>query len=239
MPTQFQTFPVTQTSVALYSISLRSPGALSSVFNGMSYTFPISPQAIRREKIAYNTVMDVASSAPGYAGVQRIVDQFGESLPIYTIRGTTGWKYHSTDGYVWTGLQSVQRIEAILTSFATQNQTQIQQGNADNLYTLEFYDYFRDEFWEVVPIGPQGTEQSSDRPLLNYYTFRFACIRDVSAPIPAVVVDETAALLGANGIAAISLTTSAVGIYQSVSNSVNSAVQSVQNFSLSTITNYL
>jgi len=239
MSTLFKTNPATTTTVPLYQISLRSPGATASVFNGLTYTFPISPQAIRKEKVAYNTVMDVASSAAGYAGVQRIVDQFGESLPIYTLRGTTGWKYHSTDGFIWTGLQSVQRIEAILTSFAVKNQTQIQQGNADQLYTLEFYDYFANQFWEIVPIGPQGLDQSSDKSLFTYYTFRFACVRDVTAPIPAIAVDLVANLLGADGIAAISLTSSASGIYQSGVSTVDSAISSVQNFSTSTIANYL
>lgn len=239
MATLFKTLNVTPVTAPLYTLSLRSPDAASTIFNGMSYTFPISPQAIRKEVVSYNTVMDVASSDPSFAGVQRIVDQFGQSLPIYTLRGTTGWQRHSTDGYVWDGLDSIRRVQSMLTTYAQNNQNQIAQGKADQLYTLEFYDYFSTEFWEIVPIGPQGIDQSADRSLYSYYTFRFACVRDVSSAITALGVDLVADLLGADGLAAISLTTSAAGIYQSVSNTVGSAVTSVQGYVSNVVTDYL
>ncbi len=224
--------------VPLYTLSLRSPTPSSLVFGGLSYTFPLPPQALRREVIAFNTVMDVAGTQVG-TGVQRIVDQFGQSLPLYSMRGTTGSKYHSMDGFVWDGVSSIQRIQSILTKFAQLNQGQINQGQGNQLYTLEFYDYYMDEYWQVVPVGPQGIEQSAQQPLFPYYNFRFACIAQVSAQIPQAAVDAVAVLLGANGLAGLSLTTQASGIIGSAVSSLNSAISSVQNFSLSTVANYL
>lgn len=234
----FATRPIANLRVPLYQISLRAPDAISSVFAGNTYTFPLAPQMLNKQVMTYNTIMDVFGPS-ATAGVQRIVDQFGQSLPIYTMRGTTGWKAHSMDGYIWDGVGSIQRIQGILAAHAQKNQQQIANGQGDNLYTLEFYDYFMEEYWQVVPIGPQGISQSADKPLFAYYNFTFACLRPVSALIPALAVDAVANLLGANGLAALSLTTSASGIYNSAVNQIGSAVSSVQSFASDTISTYL
>jgi hypothetical protein len=235
----FNTYVVpTSGSVPLYTLSMRGPDAVSSIFSGYSYTFPIAPQQMTKTTLALNAVMDVAGTATN-AGVQRIVDQFGQTLPVYSIKGTTGWKFHSLDGYVWTGLGSIQRVQAILTAFAVNNQNQIAGSQGSSLYKLEFYDYFSGEYWEVVPVGPQGVTQSVDKPLYSYYEFNLACVQKVSAQIPAVAVDAVASLLGANGLAALSLTTSAAGIFNSASNAVQSAYSSVTSFANTTLTNYV
>ena len=86
-------------------------------------------------------------------GVARIIDQYGMSPLTFVIEGTTGWQKHLTDGFQYTGLQAIRRIQTILEFFAYLNAGQAQAQKTD-FYTMEFYDYFTREFYEVVPIGP-------------------------------------------------------------------------------------
>lgn len=179
----FATSPVQQVPLALYTLSIRSPGSLSSALALYSYTFPLTPQAVRKEVPTPNAIFDTQGS-PTTGGIARTGDEYGQALPIFTIRGTTGYAYHSADGYQWTGLQSCQRLEALLRQYATLNQGQIKAQQTD-LYSLEFYDYFKSEFWQVLPLGVQTVEQSADRPMLPFYTFRLAALAQVQDPLPA------------------------------------------------------
>jgi len=102
-----------------------------------------------------------------------VIDTYGQAPPIITIEGTTGWDRHSMDGYILTGLQSVQLLQQFVSRYATLNQIQMQQGTAD-LYSLEWYDFFSLQFWVIEPIGPQMIWQDTTRPMLTNYRFRFA-----------------------------------------------------------------
>ena len=87
-----------------------------------------------------------------------------------------------SDGYLLGGIQSMQLLEAFLGRYATMNEQQREVGSP-NSYQLEFYDYFRLQFWAIEPIGPQVFRQSADRPVLMYFSFRWAAIQAVSMPI--------------------------------------------------------
>ena len=187
----FRNIPTPNFQPAVYALVIRSPMPPYAAVYG--YTFPLSPEAIRKEYSAMSSIYDVAGS-PSQLGVQRIVDQFGNSPVIYTIEGTTGWQYHGTDGYTLTGLQSIIALENLLAQYAFLNQQQA-QNNVPNLYVLEFYDYFKGDFWEVVPVGPQGIRQNRQRPLLLTYFFRLAGIRPLNAPPAAPVNDPIANVL--------------------------------------------
>lgn len=191
----FSTLPVSivGNGVALYTLSIRAPGNASPPVPGLTYTFPMSPQGVRKEVPELNTIYDVQGPF-NTGGVTRLVDMWGESPPIYTLRGTTGWNRHSTDTFALTGKASILAIQALFSQFALLNQYQM-QAQATVFYTMEFYDYWMNEFWQVVPVGPQGIDQSADKPILTYYTFRFAAIRPISSPIPPLAVDLITALL--------------------------------------------
>jgi len=233
----FNTNPAPITRPPLYTLSLRNPGNSLSIFAGNTYTFPMPPQFMRKEVMSMNQIMDIAG-APATNGVARNADIFGQSPPIYTMRGTTGWKYHSTDGYIWDGISSIQIIQNIISQYQAQNAQLIANNQGGNLYTLEFYDYFMNEYWQVVPIGPQGIEQNSDKPLWAYYTFRFAAIQSVSSPIPSLAVDLVYQTLGANGLAGLALASSASGIFSSAVGQVQSAVSNVQSYASSVLSSY-
>lgn len=175
----FRTIPVPTPGLALFTIALRAPSAAKLSF--MTYTFPLSPQALRKEFTAMTAVYDIQGS-PAQQGIQRIADVYGNSPFNFVIEGTTGQQRHSTDGYLFTGRQSIDQIMLLFGLYADLNQVQM-ANNDPNLFTMEFYNYFAQEFWQVVPTGPQGVAQTSQAPTLQFYRFRLAGIQRVNAPL--------------------------------------------------------
>jgi len=187
----FRTIPVPTPGLALFTLALRQPGpALLSFF---TYTFPLSPQSLRKEYTSMSTVYDVQGTA-AQNGVARLVDVYGNTPFTFVIEGTTGQQRHSTDGYLFTGRQSIDQILELLQLYADLNQVQM-ANNAKQLYTLEFYNYFAQEFWQVVPDGQQGISQSAQSPTLQFYTLRLAGIKPVNAPIVSNIFSDQAAQL--------------------------------------------
>lgn len=179
MPHIFRTIPVPDDQPALYQLSIRAP---SQAFAELAtYTFPLSPSALRTERNSLSSFSETQGPPP-QQGVNRIVDTYGLSPPVFTIEGTTGWDRHLSDGFILTGLQSLRLLDKFLARYAELNQTQRQAGNPE-LFALEFYDYFSLNFWQVEPIGPQIFRQSADRPLLTYYRFKWAAVRPVRLPV--------------------------------------------------------
>ena len=185
-----QTVPSDQT--VLYQLSIRAPGASGDEI--ATYTFPLSPSALRTENNAMASYVDTQGPAK-YQGVTRVVDRYGLTPPTFGIEGTTGWDQHSTDGYGLSGLQSIQALKAFLAYYETLNQQQVQSG-ISSLYVLEFYDYFMSQFWQIEPVGPQLIRQDAQRPLLTYYRFRWIATRPIgvyeSAPRGTASVEDYA-----------------------------------------------
>jgi len=179
MPQMFRNKDVGQYQPALYQLSIRAPGEFFAEL--ATYTFPLTPSALRTDRSSLSTFTDTQGN-PSSQGVNRIMDTYGLAPPVFTIEGTTGWDRHSTDGYILTGLQSIQLLQQFLARYAELNQIQRQSGNP-YLYALEFYDYFNEQFWQIEPVGPQGIRQSADRTKLVYYRFRWAAIQPVGVPI--------------------------------------------------------
>ena len=175
----FRNIAVPNFQPAIYQLAIRAPQPPYALIS--SYTFPISPEAVRKENAAMSNAFQVAGT-PSQGGVERIIDTYGNSPPDFIIEGTTGWQYHGTDGYAMTGLQSIIALQNFLAYFAQLNQLQVQNRIPD-LYILEFYDYFSNDYWQVVPIGKQGIRRTVQRPLLAQYAFRFAGVRPLSGPI--------------------------------------------------------
>lgn len=194
MTQTFRTIPVgLGTQPAVYQLSIRAPGQTFAELS--TYTFPLSPSRLRMARSSLSSFVDTQGSASSQ-GVTRVMDVYGLAPPIYTIEGTTGWDRHMSDGYVLTGLQSMQLLAAFLAQYATLNQQQRASGNP-NYYTLEFYDYFGDNFWQVEPIGPQIFNQSNDRPTLIYYRFSWAAVKPAGVPVLGVV-DALAGLVSSS-----------------------------------------
>lgn len=191
-PVAGQTFrpqPIPNFRVALYQLVIRAPAAPYGIVFG--YTFPISPANIRKEPVSLTNIYDVGSNDPNMLGVQRSADLFGDTPPMYTIEGTTGFQYHNTDGYSLTGIDSILALQSLLSQYAALNQQQVQSQIPDP-YLLEFYDYYTNDHWQVVPIGPRSFMQDRSRPLLVNYSFRLAGLRNLAAPPPPTGTDVVA-----------------------------------------------
>src|ERR1700733_15132572 len=131
MPQLFRAQAAPPSSTAVYQISIRAPGAAFAELS--TYTFPLTPSSLRKSRPAMSSFTDTQSQAgsslisaliPGYGssqGVQRVMDRYGLAPPIITIEGTTGWDYHLSDGFVITGLQSIQLLLAFLNQYAALN----------------------------------------------------------------------------------------------------------------------
>jgi len=222
----FRTMDVPTPGLALYTLALYKPG---SWFSFMTYTFPLSPQSLRREFTSMSTVYDVQGPVLE-GGVTRVVDMYGISPMTFVIGGTTGQKRHSADGYLFTGRQSIDQVLELFGLFASLNQAQMAR-DSDKLYKMEFYDYYTQSFWEVVPVGPQGITQGIQAPTLQFYQFRLAGIRPVSAPI---VSDLFADQVGQMFIAASATVAGIVGDFVTslvgpVTDAVGGALDSAGN----------
>lgn len=204
----FQTIPLPNNQLALYRIVIRAPsGAQAAV---ASWTFPLSPSSINKEIDEKNMVWDVQGQ-PGQGGVLRVADLYGQAPVTYLIEGTTGWQQHATDGFQFTGLQSIAAIQTALTQFASLNATQVANNNS-NLYTMEFYDYFTGQFWQVVPIGKQVIRQDDSKPLLFFYSFRFAAIQSLSQANSSSIVDQVLNTLTSSVNQALTSVSTSLGI---------------------------
>lgn len=181
-PGVYRTYPVSTLPPAIYSLAIR--GAAVPFLPFYIYTFPISPSNVRKEVAGMANYYDVAGDSASL-GVQRIADVYGLSPPTFTIQGTTGVKYHSTDGYLWTGLESILILQAALAQyFALVAEAGGSVGfGSSELPRLEWYDYFTSAFWQVVPMGPQGIYQDSASPQLLFYRYRLVAIQNLEAPL--------------------------------------------------------
>ena len=206
MPHTFRTLPVPDDQPCIYQLSIRAPGQAFAELS--TYTFPLSPSSLRYERPALSSFSET-QGPPSTQGVTRIVDTYGLAPPLITIDGTTGWDRHLSDGYILTGLQSMQLLQKFLARYAQLNQIQRQAGNP-KLYALEFYDYFSLNFWQIEPVGPQIVRQSADRPLLGYYRLRWAAVKSVGIPITGEI-DAMASVLATPAAQAVVNAASSVG----------------------------
>lgn len=169
----FRTRTVAADQQCLYQLRLCAP--VITALELATFTFPLSPSSLRMERSSLSTYTDTQGSALSQ-GVRRNMDVYGLAPPIFTIEGTTGWDQHNTDGYSMSGLESMQKLAEFLALYASLNQV-LRVGGVPFLHTLEFYDYFTSNFWQIEPVGPQIFQQDATRPLLIYYRFRWVATR--------------------------------------------------------------
>lgn len=208
---------------AVYRLSIHAPNKARTPLE--TYTFPISPSNIRRNFTSMATFYDTPGTIAQH-GVARLIDQYGIAPIVYDISGTTGWQKHLTDGFQYTGLQSIQRIQRMLLEYANLNAMQ-SQDQQNEFYTLEFYDYFYNEFYEVVPVGPQEIWQDQQKPILTNYQFHLVGVRSVAEPAlpqgstsdPIAAAFDTAVATVQNNVS--TFMSGVTDIYQSAQNVVS------------------
>lgn len=203
--TLFRTLPLSNQKQALYQLRLLD----SSLNPVIVWTFPLTPSSLTKEFISLSQFYDVYGGT-GSNGVKRVLDNYGNTLPVFSIEGTTGWQYHSSDGYAYTGMDSIKAILDAFSQLAILNQLQLQNNNP-NLYLMEFDDHFTGEFWQVVPVGRQAISQDQQRPLIFRYSFRFVAIKDVSLALTSPAGDLLSSLLGIGSSAAAGTLSNSLG----------------------------
>jgi hypothetical protein len=186
-PIQQLTNQVSKFSPYLYT-GLPTQGGLAvfriAVYDGQdnnlkySWTFPISPQMYTKTVVSMSNYYDVAGNLKN-GGVRRIVDQYGVSPPVWTFRGTTGYKYHPTDGVQFSGMQSLLTLFKIIQRYGGDQAQNAKKGL--KLDIMEFSDYYQQEFWYVVPVGPQGMTRSASAPIIGNYSITLVGISDVGS----------------------------------------------------------
>src|SRR5690348_6892281 len=86
----FRNIPIPNFQPAIYALAIRDPQPPYAVIAG--YTFPLSPEALRKEYTSLSAVYDVAGT-PGQKGVERDIDTYGDAPPFFVIEGTTGFQF--------------------------------------------------------------------------------------------------------------------------------------------------
>ncbi len=181
---------------ALYAIAIRS--GTPPFIPYFVWIFPLSPSMLRVERGGMANMYDVAGNALN-AGVQRIVDTYGFSPPIFTVQGSTGVNRHSVDRYLYTGLESALVIQGALEQYFSILAAASQSSSP--LPKMELYDYFTLTFFAVVPIGVQGFYQSAGAPQLIHYSFRLVGIQSLLLPLVAAADSLLAPLTAGIGSA--------------------------------------
>ena len=134
------------------------------------YTFPISPSNYTKEVASLSTAYNTPS-ANFYGGIARIIDQYGITPPVWKFKGTTGFQYHAADNFNYTGNQSLKLLFNYITQYSKDQAVNTSKNSP--LDIMEINDYFDDEHWYVVPVGPQATTRSASAPLWGFYDLTF------------------------------------------------------------------
>lgn len=165
--------------LAIYSLSIRSPYPPYPPIE--SFTFPLSPQRVRKTFNSMSAAYDTMGSA-AQAGINRQIDRYGMTPFMYEIDGTTGWDFHLTDGFQYSGMAAINRLIDMFYLYDTLNAEQ-QATNNPNTYIMEWSDFFNGEFYQVEPFKDQSIEASDRAPLLQYYRLRLIGVQPIAAPI--------------------------------------------------------
>jgi len=164
----FFTVPFANNQPVLYQLEITN----SSAEIISTYTFPLTPNNVTKSVISLTNYYDVQGSNTGF-GVQRIIDQYGLTPPIITISGSTGFQFHSTDGYQWSGRSSF----ALLVQFIQQYASLVTQASNSNpptaLPTMTFYDGYTGEAFNVVPLNQQAYSMDVAKPIIQTYNLQF------------------------------------------------------------------
>ncbi len=155
---------VANTLKPIYVLTMVSPSMGANV--QINYVLPISPQSLTIQRKSLSAWYETQGSS-NQQYVNRIIDLYGLTPMIFTIRGTTGFNRYSNTGYSSTGIELMKQLQKILEDYFSS----VQSSQPSQ---LQWLDYFYREYWEVVPIGPINIRQDASRPLWMYYELTLA-----------------------------------------------------------------
>jgi hypothetical protein len=182
--------------------SFSSTPGLSGFINGDytdQFVFPLSPASLTRQYINLSVYYDVRGTQ-AQNGVNRIVDQYGMGPPIIAISGTTGYQYHSMDGFQWTGRDSINRLNNIISEYAFRVTEASEFGFPMPL--LVFEDSYIGDAYIVIPFQQQSFNMDNSRPIVSNYALQLLAIQTLSAPLPSIPDPITQVLVQGRGLLA-------------------------------------
>ena len=188
IPQYFFTVPFPNNQTVLYRLRIYNNlqqagpavGSLSNSNLAEEFIFPLTPTNITKQYVNFTSYYDVRDSGPNTAGpggglstgVQRIIDQYGQNLPIITISGTTGFQFHSLDGYQWSGRSSFARLVQFITNYAIQVAAVVNSNQNQTLPIMQFTDGYTGEIFNVVPLGPNTSTMDVSKPIIQLYNIQ-------------------------------------------------------------------
>ena len=188
VPQYFFTVPFPNNQTVLYRLRIYNNlqqagpavGNLSNSNLAEEFIFPLTPNNITKQYVNFTSYYDVRDAGPNTAGpggglstgVQRIVDQYGQNLPIITISGTTGFQFHSLDGYQWSGRSSFARLVQFITNYAIQVAAVTNSNQSQQLPVMQFTDGYTGEIFNVVPLGPNTSTMDVSKPIIQMYNIQ-------------------------------------------------------------------
>ena len=218
VPQYYFTVPFPNNQLVLYKLQISSsnntntyqptsnsflPVAANSAANASNpytYVFPLSPSSINKTTVNLVNYFDVNGGPNSQLGVQRIVDQYGTTPPIITISGTTGFQFHSLDGFQWSGKSSFALLVQILRTYVNLVNTVVNSQQPQNMPQLFFYDGWTGEVFQVVPFGNQAYLMDTSRPIIQTYNLQLLVVAENSGPQPATNDPISQALVLSEGL---------------------------------------
>jgi hypothetical protein len=194
----FRTVPIPNRLANLFSLhcfkkttqvakgSVSNPSAINSITSiyanksSVLYNFPISPAGYTKTMNAVTTRYMIKGSNKSNPGmVDYTFDEYGYTPPSFLIEGTTGWKYHTLDGGLYSGYQSFHNLQGVLHYYFDNNANVLRRSDR---YVLALYDYYNQLYWEVEPVGEQTFSMSEHAPLNGYYRLYLEGVKNVANP---------------------------------------------------------
>lgn len=158
----------------------------------------VNPQELVKEVPARITITQTPHSA--------WVDNFGASLPKWTISGVTGWRARAASQGVLSsdsrmdGYSAYHVFVQMIQEYLDVNRDRViqtsQTGLPVGMLSLAFYDHTDDDAWIIEPEGLPSKRRTKDRPLFYEYSFRFTGIFDLHKKRKAVPDPLADAVIG-------------------------------------------
>lgn len=168
---KFPTQKVANSRTTQYSLVF-IPGG--NVKKAVTFTFPITPQQYAMQRRSLAAPYDTPGSSKNQ-NVNRIMDVYGLTPITFKIQGTTGFNKYVTDGFKTTGVDQLRILQGLLETYFSNAQNSIPDQ-------MQFLDFYYQEFWNVVPIGPVVLSQSKDKPQWIFYDLTLAGVSRVASP---------------------------------------------------------
>jgi hypothetical protein len=173
--------PFPNNQVVLYKLQLYDD-YVNNIDDKTEYIFPLSPSSVTKQSVNLTTYYDVDGGGRSTFGVQRIIDHYGMTPPTISISGTTGFQFHSLDGFQWSGKSSFAKLVQMIASYAEKVNRVKSSSQNKPMPTMVFTDGFTGEVFLVIPMGPQNFSMEAAHPIYQNYNIQLLVAASLGEP---------------------------------------------------------